>query len=133
VIAGAGSLGQHLAKSLMDLPWLGIRFLGFFDDHKLEEKTSLPGEPHVHPVMGDLDGMVTFVRNYQVNMVYLALPLRAQARLRGIIEKLQDTTASVYFAPDTFIFSWSSPVSPTCGAFPSSRSGRPHFLASTPC
>ena len=105
VIAGAGSLGQHLAKSLMDLPWLGIRFLGFFDDHKLEEKISLPGEPHVHPVMGDLDGMVTFVRNYQVNMVYLALPLRAQARLRGIIEKLQDATASVYFAPDVFIFS----------------------------
>ena len=55
--------------------------------------------------MGDLDGMVTFVRNYQVNMVYLALPLRAQARLWGIIEKLQDTTASVYFAPDVFIFS----------------------------
>jgi putative colanic acid biosynthesis UDP-glucose lipid carrier transferase len=55
--------------------------------------------------MGDLDGMVTFVRNYQVNMVYLSLPLRAQARLWGIIEKLQDTTASVYFAPDVFIFS----------------------------
>jgi putative colanic acid biosynthesis UDP-glucose lipid carrier transferase len=48
---------------------------------------------------------MTFVRNYQVNMVYLALPLRAQARLWEIIEKLQDTTASVYFAPDVFIFS----------------------------
>ena len=105
VIAGAGSLGQHLAKSLMDLPWLGIRFLGFFDDHKLGEKITLAAKPHGHSVLGDLDEMVTFVRDFQVNMVYLVLPMRAQARLRGIIEKLQDTTASVYFAPDVFIYS----------------------------
>ena len=105
VVAGAGALGQHLAQSLMDLPWLGIQFLGFFDDHKPGAKISLDAEPRSYPVMGDLDEMVAFVRDYQVNIVYLALPLRAQARLRGIIEKLQDTTASVYFAPDVFIFS----------------------------
>jgi putative colanic acid biosynthesis UDP-glucose lipid carrier transferase len=105
VIAGAGSLGQHLAKSLKDLPWLGIRFVGFFDDHKLGENLTPAGESAHQPILGDLDEMVAFVRNYQVNMVYLALPLRAQARLREIIEKLQDTTASVYFAPDVFVFS----------------------------
>jgi putative colanic acid biosynthesis UDP-glucose lipid carrier transferase len=105
VIAGAGTLGQHLARSLVDLPWLGIRFLGFFDDEKLVDKITLAGELGDHPVLGDLDGMVSFVRDFQVNIVYLALPLRAQARLRDIIEKLQDTTASVYFAPDVFIYS----------------------------
>jgi putative colanic acid biosynthesis UDP-glucose lipid carrier transferase len=105
VIAGAGTLGQHLARSLIDLPWLGIRFLGFFDDQKLEDQITLAGGLGNYPVLGDLDGMVSFVRDYQVNIVYLALPLRAQARLRDIIEKLQDTTASVYFAPDVFIYS----------------------------
>jgi putative colanic acid biosynthesis UDP-glucose lipid carrier transferase len=105
VIAGAGTLGQHLAKSLMDLPWLGINFLGFFDDQKLGEKITLAGKSDSHPVLGDLEEMATFVRDSQVNLVYLALPMRAQARLREIIEKLQDTTASVYFAPDVFVYS----------------------------
>ena len=104
VIAGAGTLGQHLAKSLLDLPWLGIRFLGFFDDQKMGGKIQLAGETHGHPVLGNLEEMVAFVRDYQVNLVYLALPMRAQARLREMIERLQDTTASVYFAPDVFIY-----------------------------
>jgi putative colanic acid biosynthesis UDP-glucose lipid carrier transferase len=105
VIAGAGTLGQHLARSLLDLRWLGIRFLGFFDDQKVKEKINLDeglGDP---PILGDLESMVSFIRDHQVNIVYLALPLRAEARVRGIIEKLQDTTASVYFAPDVFIYS----------------------------
>jgi putative colanic acid biosynthesis UDP-glucose lipid carrier transferase len=105
VIAGAGSLGQHLARSLVDLPWLGIRFLGFFDDQKVKEKINLAGGLGDPPILGDLESMVSFVRDHQVNIVYLALPLRAEARVREIIEKLQDTTASVYFAPDVFLYS----------------------------
>ncbi len=105
VIAGAGSLGQHLARSLVDLPLLGIRFLGFFDDAKPGEEVSPAAGLGDQPILGDLEGMVTFVQYHQVNIVYLALPLRAEARVREIIEKLQDTTASVYFAPDVFIYS----------------------------
>jgi putative colanic acid biosynthesis UDP-glucose lipid carrier transferase len=105
VIAGAGALGQHLARSLVDLPWLGINFLGFFDDQKVKEKVNRAGGPGDHRVLGDLDSMVSFIRDHQVNIVYLALPLRAEARVREIIGKLQDTTASVYFAPDVFIYS----------------------------
>jgi putative colanic acid biosynthesis UDP-glucose lipid carrier transferase len=105
VIAGAGALGQHLAGSLVDLPWLGINFLGFFDDQKVKEKVNRAGGPGDLRVLGDLDSMVSFIRDHQVNIVYLALPLRAEARVREIIEKLQDTTASVYFAPDVFIYS----------------------------
>ena len=40
-----------------------------------------------------------------MHMVYLALPLRAEERLRQVVETLQDTTASVYFVPDVFTFS----------------------------
>jgi putative colanic acid biosynthesis UDP-glucose lipid carrier transferase len=105
VIAGAGTLGQHLARSLADLPWLGISFLGFFDDQKAEKKVSLAEGLGNYPILGDLESMVSFVRDHQVNIVYLALPLRAEGRVREIIEKLQDTTASVYFAPDVFIYS----------------------------
>ena len=102
VIAGAGDLGRRLAKNVVDTPWLGMRLLGFFDD-------KITGEIHLdhqgYPVLGTLDDMIGFVQQHQVVMVYLALPLRAEDRLRALVESLRDTTASVYYVPDVFIFS----------------------------
>ena len=102
VIAGAGDLGRRLAKNVVETSWLGMRLLGFFDDR-------VTGEIHLdhqrYPVLGTLDDMVGFVQQQQIVMVYLALPLRAEDRLREVVESLQDTTASVYYVPDVFIFS----------------------------
>jgi putative colanic acid biosysnthesis UDP-glucose lipid carrier transferase len=104
VIAGAGDLGQRLAKNVVETPWLGMRLLGFFDDQVGGEVRFKPGDVG-YPIMGNLDDMVAFVRENQINMVYLALPLRAEDRLREVVEGLQDTTASVYYVPDVFTFS----------------------------
>jgi putative colanic acid biosynthesis UDP-glucose lipid carrier transferase len=102
VIAGAGDLGRRLARNVVETPWLGMRLLGFFDDR-------VTGDIHLdhqsYPVLGSLDDMIGFVKAQQIVMVYLALPLRAEERLRQVVESLQDTTASVYYAPDVFIFS----------------------------
>ena len=80
VIAGAGDLGRRLAKNVVETPWLGMRLLGFFDDR-------VTGEIHLdhqsYPVLGTLDDMIGFVQQQQVVMVYLALPLRAEDRLRA--------------------------------------------------
>jgi putative colanic acid biosysnthesis UDP-glucose lipid carrier transferase len=102
VIAGAGDLGRRLAKNVVETPWLGMRLLGFFDDR-------VQGEVHLdrqsYPLLGTLDDMVGYVQKHQVVMVYLALPLRAEDRLRQVVDSLQDTTASVYYVPDVFTFS----------------------------
>jgi putative colanic acid biosysnthesis UDP-glucose lipid carrier transferase len=102
VIAGAGDLGRRLAKNVMETPWLGMRLLGFFDDRVTEE---IHLDHQRYPMLGTLDDMLGFVQEQQVDMVYLALPLRAEERLRQVVESLQDTTASVYYVPDIFIFS----------------------------
>ncbi|MFA5111645.1 MAG: undecaprenyl-phosphate glucose phosphotransferase [Desulfobaccales bacterium] len=104
VIAGAGDLGRRLAKNVVDTPWLGMRLVGFFDD-RVTGEVHLPSDHHVYPVLGTLDDMIEFVQDQQVRMVYLALPLRAEKRLREVVESLQDTTASVYYVPDIFTFS----------------------------
>jgi putative colanic acid biosynthesis UDP-glucose lipid carrier transferase len=102
VIAGAGDLGRRLGKNVVDTPWLGMSLLGFFDDR-------VTGDIHLdhrdYPVLGTLDDMIGFVKAQEIVMVYLALPLRAEDRLREVAEALQDTTASVYYVPDVFIFS----------------------------
>jgi putative colanic acid biosynthesis UDP-glucose lipid carrier transferase len=103
VIAGAGDLGRRLAKNVVETPWLGMRLLGFFDDQVTGEVEVEPDQRF--PVLGNLDDVAGYAQQYQVRMVYLALPMRAEERLRQVVEAMQDTTASVYLVPDIFIFS----------------------------
>ncbi|MHB8067652.1 MAG: undecaprenyl-phosphate glucose phosphotransferase [Desulfobaccales bacterium] len=105
VIGGAGDLGHKLGQNIVSSVWLGMRLVGFFDDDKVGEEVILNPNNLAYPLLGDLDDMVTFVQDNKIDMVYLALPLRAEKRLQEIIDALQDTTASLYFVPDIFTFS----------------------------
>jgi putative colanic acid biosynthesis UDP-glucose lipid carrier transferase len=91
-----------LGKNVVETPWLGMRLRGFFDDRVTGE---IRLDHQGYPVLGTLDDMIGFVQQQQVVMVYLALPVRAEDRLRAVVESLRDTTASVYYVPDVFIFS----------------------------
>ncbi len=107
VIAGAGELGRRLAWNMADTPWLGMHLTGFFDDFLSGEVALQPRRQSkkAYPILGNLDDMIAYVQEHQVHMVYLALPLRAEERLREVVEALRDTTASVYYVPDVFTFS----------------------------
>jgi putative colanic acid biosysnthesis UDP-glucose lipid carrier transferase len=95
VIAGAGELGGRLARSLEATPWTRSLIRGYFDDEKQESPTG-------HPVLGDLSFLPEYVRNNSVDMVYLALPLRAQPKIDWLLRELADSTASVCLVPDIF-------------------------------
>ena len=95
VIAGAGDLGRRLAANMTDVLSLGLRLHGFFDDHLPRGETvTLPGGQS-HPILGSLDDMVDYIKAQNIDMAYLALPLRAEERLKEVIDRLQDTTVSV--------------------------------------
>ncbi len=105
VIIGAGDLGKRLAKSVKDTPWLGMRLHGFFDDFIDSAEIRLEHDNKSYPNLGNLDSVPTYVTEKNIDMVYIALPLRADNRIREVVDALQDTTASVYFVPDVFAFS----------------------------
>jgi putative colanic acid biosynthesis UDP-glucose lipid carrier transferase len=44
------------------------------------------------------------VREHGTKMIFISQPISAQPRIRKLIDELQDTTASVYFLPDVYIF-----------------------------
>jgi len=44
------------------------------------------------------------VRQHHIKMIFISQPISAQPRIRKLIDELQDTTASVYFLPDVYIF-----------------------------
>ena len=100
VIAGAGELGRKLADRVRASPFLGIRFAGYFDDRGPHRVTSVqPGE-----VLDSLDRLAEYVKRHRVDLIYITLPMASQPRILKLLDELRDTTASIYFAPDIFLY-----------------------------
>jgi putative colanic acid biosynthesis UDP-glucose lipid carrier transferase len=114
VIAGAGSLGRKLAERIEATPYLGVQVAGFFDDRSPERLTDIPTDK----LLGGVDRLAEFVKNNQVDLIYIALPMASQPRILKLLDGLCDTTASVYFAPDIFLFDLIQARMDTIGGIP---------------
>jgi putative colanic acid biosynthesis UDP-glucose lipid carrier transferase len=114
VIAGANELGLRLAEHLRTNPFLGIRFAGYFDDRGIArmEGTEPSGR------LGSLSQLAEYVKAHRVELIYITLPMASQPRILGLLEELHDTTASIYFAPDIFLFDLIQARMETLGGVP---------------
>ena len=101
-VAGAGNLGAMLAQVIHSNDWMGLQIYGFYDDFKSKGTKIISGMDI--SIKGTLDEMIGDVKEKSIDYVYLALPMRAETRMRDVMKKLTDTTASVYFIPDIFTF-----------------------------
>ena len=100
-IVGATMLGIELEKNFRKEAAVGLDFVGFFDDrHRLTEDNQFG----LTKLEGDFDQVVRLAKEGQLDIVYITLPLRAELRIKSLIEDLADSTVSVYFVPDLFIF-----------------------------
>ena len=100
VIVGINSSSKALAKNITSDESLGMKLLGFFEDRNPERFGSLP----TGQLLGKLDGLPEFVKREAVDTIYIALPIGHLQSTRILMDELQDTTASVYFVPDIFVF-----------------------------
>ena len=99
VIAGAGSLGQKIVSRMRSAPWVGLEIVGFFDDN--EELKGM--EIMDIPIAGTIDDMETFLNENDIDQVWIALPLRAEARMKELMTKiLISSSVEVRFVPDIF-------------------------------
>jgi putative colanic acid biosynthesis UDP-glucose lipid carrier transferase len=73
--------------------------LGFFDDRELERLEHRAE----YPILGRLADLPEYVKKGRIDVIYLSLPMASQARILNLLEALRDTTASIYFVPDTFV------------------------------
>ncbi len=101
-IAGLTELGERVASTIVQQPFLGLRILGYYDD-RFEERCH-PIPPELGKREGHLDDLVEAAKNGEVDLVYIALPLRAEPRINELVRKLADTTADVYMAADFYAF-----------------------------
>ncbi len=114
VIAGEGELGRKLAERIQVSPFLGIRFAGFFDDRSPERIGGVgPGE-----ILGPLEHVAAYVKTHHVDLIYVTLPMASQPRILKLLDELHDTTASIYFVPDIFLFDLIQARMDTIGGMP---------------
>jgi len=101
-IYGANDLGIELADGIKQSPELGFRFVGFYDDRPEKRSAKLP--EHFSNRLGRMEDLVEQAKSSKVEVVFISLPMAAEERIREVITRLSDTTASAYIVPDVFTF-----------------------------
>lgn len=100
IIAGINPLSRQLVQRLPDHPHLGLDFIGAFDDRSSERLQVEPGDKY----QGDLANLPVFVNANNIDVIFITLPMVQEPRILDLLDRLKDTTASIYFVPDIFIF-----------------------------
>lgn len=95
-IYGATEIGVELARKIASEPWAGLRLLGLYDDRSEDRRVAIPETQ----MLGRRHSLVDAARRGEIDIVYVALPMRAEERVRDLVTALADTTASVYMAPN---------------------------------
>jgi putative colanic acid biosynthesis UDP-glucose lipid carrier transferase len=101
-IVGMTELGEQLARQFHFVPSLGLRVQGFYDDR--EEERCHPIPESLGTRAGTLADLIAAARAGEVQLIYIALPMRAEPRINELLRELSDTTASVYLAADFYVF-----------------------------
>lgn len=98
VIFGAGRLGTRFAEAVQQALWTGFRIIYFIDDNAAQK----PAKIGNISVIQTPAALSHFLRQHHVDEVWLALPLRADVRVKEIMHELRHDTVNVRFVLDIF-------------------------------
>ncbi len=101
VIVGLTQMGVRLERALHDNPLLRMQVVGYFEDREPRRLDAGSGTR----VLGDLRTLPAFVLKHDIQVVYITLPMSRDPRVMNLLEELRDSTVSIHFVPDLFMFS----------------------------
>jgi len=101
IIVGAGDLGRKLISQTVDSPWTGFKIDALFDDNEQLHGTSING----YKIQGGLAEVEAFVDRNHIDEIWIALPLRAEERVKELLYALRHHTVNIKLIPDIFGFS----------------------------
>jgi len=101
-IVGVNELGFQLARNIAASPEMGLHLAGFFDDRPSDRNPPIPDD--LGERLGTISDLIGRARSGEIDRIYITFPMRAEDRIRGVLDQLGDTTASVYVVPDFFVF-----------------------------
>lgn len=100
VFAGYNNASLMLARRIIDNPVLCMNVQGFFDDRSADRL----GLFEAAELKGSLSELASYVNSHRIDVIFIALPIRHVQRVMTLLDELRDTTASIYYAPDIFVF-----------------------------
>ena len=100
VVAGYNSSSLELTRRLRINPSMRLEVAGFFDDRSSDR---LGLEPDAK-LIGGLSDLGSYVKENRTDVIFIALPIRHIKRVMNLLDDLRDTTASIYYVPDVFVF-----------------------------
>jgi len=89
LIIGSGDFRDHFADTINEAVWTGFNIVATLDDEPAQNAL-LPND------------LSTYVTEYDIDEVWLALPLSAEARIKKIMHQLRHHTVTVRLALDIF-------------------------------
>jgi len=99
-IVGANDLGREIAERIGKLKWSGLEVRGFYDDGAPSpESADAPV-----PFRGGVDQLLRDLGIGSIDQVWIALPLRDEARIREVLQDLRHYSVQVRFVPNIFDF-----------------------------
>jgi putative colanic acid biosysnthesis UDP-glucose lipid carrier transferase len=101
VFAGCNEVSLALAQRMIENRETRIEPVGFFDDRSADRL----GYSNLDiPIRGRLPELAAFVKEQGIDMIFVALPMRHLQRVIDLLDDLRDTTASIYYVPDIFVY-----------------------------
>ena len=101
-IVGFNRLGIEIANNAKRAGDCGMKVIGFFDDRAGDRLGDLTHSPI--PFLGAYSELLEAIGRGEIDTVLIALPMRAEKRIAGILDTLANSTVSVYLVPDFFVF-----------------------------
>jgi putative colanic acid biosynthesis UDP-glucose lipid carrier transferase len=99
--AGCNDASMALADRIAaNAGLLGLSIKGFFDDRSAQR---LGVEGRVR-ILGTLTELVEQAKLGRIDVIFLALPVRQVQRVKEMMEELRDSTVSIYYVPDVFVY-----------------------------
>ncbi|HEX5649740.1 MAG TPA: undecaprenyl-phosphate glucose phosphotransferase [Steroidobacteraceae bacterium] len=100
VFAGYNEVSRTLARQLRMSSEYCMNVQGFFDDR---------GPDRLQPnrsdqLLGRLADLPNFVKQHNVEVIFISLPVGHLKRTTELLSQIRDTTASVYYAPDIVVY-----------------------------
>lgn len=100
IFAGYGSTSLDLARTLTSNAALRLQVEGFFDDRGIDRL----GMESDARLLGRLSDLAAYANAHAIDVIFIALPMRHLKRVLDLLDDLRDTTASIYYVPDIFVF-----------------------------
>lgn len=103
IVIGANETSLEFIRHIEEIPFLLISYHGYFDERDTSRLISSPDDCFGRN-LGGLNDVIAYIHKHNIEMVFISLPMSSQPRIQKLMDEIPDTTASVYFLPDIYIF-----------------------------